>query len=253
MKQKKSLLIILITLITSLTVFIIFPKTIMAGDNICKWMVGSCEPAESCPPGEVHSQEYSNLCHQGTSFDTCINISGGNLTGPLCVINGGGFCSWKGASSCEPVKPCPPGEVHSQEYSNLCHQGTSFDTCINISGENLTGPLCVTVEEYLEHNSPICSTKEGGKGINTAIGCIPINETDFIAFILKWAIGLGGGIAFLLIILASFQIMTSRGDPKRLEAGKELLSSAIMGLILLIFSVTILKIIGVDILQISGF
>ena len=87
-----------------------------------------------------------------------------------------------------------------------------------------------------------------GKAINTAIGCIPIGGTnEFIEFILRWAIGIGGGIAFLLIIFAGFQIMTSAGNPERLKAGQELLTSAIAGLILLIFSVFILRIIGVNI------
>jgi hypothetical protein len=91
----------------------------------------------------------------------------------------------------------------------------------------------------------------GGEAINTAIGCIPIGNTDeFTSFILRWAIGVGGGIAFLLIVFAGFQIMTSAGNPERLQAGRELLTSAIAGLILLIFSVFILRIIGVNILGI---
>lgn len=91
--------------------------------------------------------------------------------------------------------------------------------------------------------------------LNTAIGCIPILTTKeaFLSFVLKWAIGIGGGIAFLLIIYSSFMIMTSQGNPERLQAGKELLTSAISGLILLIFSVFILRIIGIDILQLPGF
>ena len=90
--------------------------------------------------------------------------------------------------------------------------------------------------------------------INTAIGCIPINNTDeFIGFVLRWAIGVGGGIAFLLIVFAGFQIMTSSGNPDRLKAGQELMTSAIAGLILLIFSVFILRIIGIDILGLPGF
>lgn len=93
-----------------------------------------------------------------------------------------------------------------------------------------------------------------GVSIDTAIGCIPIQNTnEFIGFILKWAIGIGGGIAFLLIIFAGFQIMTSAGNPERLQAGRELLTSAIAGLILLVFSVFILRIIGVDILKLPGF
>lgn len=91
-----------------------------------------------------------------------------------------------------------------------------------------------------------------GEEIDTAIGCIPIDTQDMVAFILRWAIAFAGGVAFILIIIASFQIMTSQGDPKRLQAGKELLSSAIMGLILLIFSAFILRVIGVNILNIPG-
>lgn len=122
---------------------------------------------------------------------------------------------------------------------------------------------CCTVEDECTHvaapspggasggPSPTCN---GGRGIDTAIGCIPIeNTSEFIAFILRWAIGIGGGIAFLLIVYAAFMIMTSRGNPERLKAGQELLNSAIAGLILLIFSIFILRVIGIDILKLPGF
>jgi hypothetical protein len=100
---------------------------------------------------------------------------------------------------------------------------------------------------------PTCFV-DGKKGINTAIGCIPMSDTnEFIGFILRWAIGIGGGIAFLLIVFAGFQIMTSAGNPERLQAGRELLTSAIAGLILLVFSVFILRTIGVNILRLPGF
>lgn len=114
------------------------------------------------------------------------------------------------------------------------------------------------------NQAPICHETESGSSdlwcpgfenqkLNTAIGCIPILTTKeaFLSFVLKWAVGIGGGIAFLLIIYASFMIMTSAGNPERLKAGQELLTSAISGLILLIFSVVILKIIGVDILELD--
>jgi hypothetical protein len=93
-----------------------------------------------------------------------------------------------------------------------------------------------------------------GNSIDTAIGCVPIgNQNALIGFFLKWGIGIGGGIAFLLIVVAGFQIMTSRGDPNRLKAGQELMTSAIAGILLLIFSLVILKIIGYDILGIGAF
>jgi hypothetical protein len=93
----------------------------------------------------------------------------------------------------------------------------------------------------------------GTDELNTAIGCIPFGDTNaLVGFILRWAIGVGGGIAFILIVIAAFQIMSSSGDPERLKAGQELLTSALAGLIMLIFSVFILKVIGVDILGLPG-
>ena len=132
---------------------------------------------------------------------------------------------------------CVPKGVSCEEGSIPACSGLSATECN--SAQNLN---CVS-EGPLEG----CE----GEAINTAIGCIPVGDTnEFISFILRWAIGIGGGIAFLLIVFAGFQIMTSAGNPERLQAGRELLTSAIAGLILLIFSVFILRIIGVNILGI---
>ena len=91
-----------------------------------------------------------------------------------------------------------------------------------------------------------------GGGIDTALGCIPFeNTSSFVGFLLARAIGIGGGVAFLLMLFAGFQIMTSAGNPDKLRAGQELLTSAVSGLILLIFSVFILRTIGIDILGIT--
>jgi hypothetical protein len=114
-----------------------------------------------------------------------------------------------------------------------------------------------TLLKDAESEAPRDPTCDYGKGINTAIGCIPIlganGQADFLSFILRWAVGIGGGIAFLLILYGGFMVMSSSGDPERLKAGQELITSALAGLILLIFSVFILKFIGVDILGLCRF
>lgn len=140
-----------------------------------------------------------------------------------------------------------------------CDSSTSTWVNIGYSPVNVClgsgGGCCVpkTTGGGSQQQSPTCSTK-GKTGIDTAIGCIPISDTNaFMGFILGWAIGIGGGIAFLLIVVAGFQIMTSTGNPERLKAGQELLTSAIAGLIMIIFSVFILQIIGVTILKLPGF
>jgi hypothetical protein len=94
------------------------------------------------------------------------------------------------------------------------------------------------------------------KGTWTAIGCIttdPTNPTNIVAIILKLGLGLAGGIAFLLILFGGLQIMTSAGNPEQLNAGRELITSAIIGLILVLFSIFLLQFIGVNIIGIPGF
>lgn len=84
--------------------------------------------------------------------------------------------------------------------------------------------------------------------------CIPTNISDFIGkFLLRWAVGLAGVAALFLIIFAGLQIMTAAGNPEKLQAGRELLTSAIIGLLFVIFSVVLLQVIGISILEIPGF
>lgn len=99
--------------------------------------------------------------------------------------------------------------------------------------------------------SPFCpgSTTD----INTAIGCIPTEFSEVLTQFFKLGTGIGGGIAFLLILFGGFQILTSAGNPEQLNAGRELVVSAISGLLMIIFSVFLLGVIGVDILGLPEF
>lgn len=82
----------------------------------------------------------------------------------------------------------------------------------------------------------------------TALGCIPTDPTGFVKTFLRIAISVGGGIAFLMIIYGGFLCMTSAGNPEKAQNCREIITSAIAGLLLIIFSAIILRIIGVDIL-----
>jgi hypothetical protein len=148
-------------------------------------------------------------------------------------------CAPRGTEDCvawNPVTRCP-GYIRCPEDQTRCCRDTT-DCPTSVPRESGSTP------------------KEGcpGNAINTAIGCIPVDsQSGFIGFILRWAIGIGGGIAFLLIIAAGFAILTSQGNPQRLQGGKDLLTSALSGLLLLIFSIFLLRLIGVDILKIPEF
>ena len=91
-------------------------------------------------------------------------------------------------------------------------------------------------------------------GIWTAIGCIQTGSTEgIIGELMTVGISIAGGIALIMILAAAFLFATSEGEPKRTSEAKEILTAAIVGLIFIIFSVTILEFIGVNILKIPGF
>ena len=129
----------------------------------------------------------------------------------------------------------------------------------NISGTAGSGgidPVGESACRFME-NSPteygLCTGCFDRGGSWTAIGCLGGDSpTAFIESFIRIGSGIGGGIAFLLILFAGFQTMLSAGNPEKLHAAKELMTAAISGLLLIVFSVFLLKIIVVDILAIPG-
>ncbi len=92
-----------------------------------------------------------------------------------------------------------------------------------------------------------------GPAIATAIGCIHTNPAEFVKDLMKFVIGIGGGLAFLMMLLGAYQMLSSAGNPETLKAGQDRLTSAVTGLLFIIFAVLLLQIIGLDILGIPGF
>ena len=204
-----------------------FAQDSSAGSYSCEVVNNKCTlaPGTSCGNG----YKAGNDCG-GFSVAECSSEQ------PVCIRD-----TTTSTSDGQLGFPCKSG--------NVCNTGLTCNNNICIGNTSENGGA----------GSNVSSTKiecgsDSNPGINTAIGCVPIaDQNALIGFFLKWGIGIGGGIAFLLILFAGFQIMTSRGDPNRLKAGQELMTSAIAGLLLLIFSVVILRIIGFDILRITQF
>jgi len=90
-------------------------------------------------------------------------------------------------------------------------------------------------------------------GLKTAVGCIHTNPAGFAKDVLKFAIGISGGLAFLMMLLGAFQMLTSAGNPDNLKAGQDRLTSAVIGLLFVIFAVLFLQIIGANILGLPDF
>jgi len=91
------------------------------------------------------------------------------------------------------------------------------------------------------------------EGVWTAVGCIPQDPASAIESLVKIGLGIAGGVVLIMIIVGAFMLSASQGDPNKVGEAKEIITSAIIGLIFIIFSVTLLQFIGVEILHIPGF
>ena len=70
--------------------------------------------------------------------------------------------------------------------------------------------------------------------------------------VFRIALGFGGIFILIKILMGAFGLITSSGNPGAVEKARSRIISAIVALLFLIFSVTLLQIIGMQILQLPG-
>ena len=99
--------------------------------------------------------------------------------------------------------------------------------------------------------TPVCTDTQ----VCTAIGCISTSADGsggFFESIIRLFVGLGGGLALILMLYGVFIVTTSAGIPDKLKEGSEIITSAIAGLIFVLLSVFLLNLIGINILGLPG-
>jgi hypothetical protein len=153
--------------------------------------------------------------------------------------------------ACDPVTRGPKNEKCGADKVAYCakQSGTTIcptpDSCVCSKGE------CVAKTRPAGQIGTQYGCKE--REIKTALGCIPIDANPLIAGLMKYVVGLSGGIALLMMIFGSFQMVTSAGNAESVKKGRDQFVSAVIGLLFVIFSVLLMQIIGVDILGLPGF
>lgn len=211
-------------------------------------------------PSPISAQEacVETVCPPGALKRSPTECAQGGLTGnpvppvtPMCAAGkipsnprdlSKCFCNPAGTVAA-PTPPAPP---------------TAQPTpCTGPSCSNGGGQLCWIAPGSPDNGKPVPAgtvPAAGTKtGILTAIGCIPTEPQSLIEGLLRYGTLAAGGIAFLLMILAAFQMITAEGNPNVIKASQEKFYSAIIGLLLIIFSVLLLQVIGVDLLGLRGF
>jgi len=139
-------------------------------------------------------------------------------------------------------------------------------------------PVALAVHEYLKTRTPSSSPSPSGApgsssaptpsragipifrpttcgegSLATALGCLPYSYQPFVTTILRFLIGISGGISLVVMLTGVFRLITSGGDSKQVQSGRELFSSGVAGLLVVIFAVTLLRLIAADILKLPGF
>lgn len=141
-------------------------------------------------------------------------------------------------SNCTQTSPSPP--TYDCVFTNICTKAT-----VPPSGKQCTGK-----------GKGVCSIENGLLVDKCCFGFMPkVDGNNCTCDESKDAVirlyGIIGGImipvsiiiGMFLIVLKGYKIMTSQGDPAKLQEGKEGLTSAIIGLIFVVMAVSILRVI----------
>ncbi len=139
-----------------------------------------------------------------------------------------------------PISPVPPGS-------------TPLPT-IDIRKERLCDSLPrKTAADRVKYSECTNCINEPVNGIPTALGCISTSAGGLVSSFFKVGLGVIGGIALLLLFYGFFLVLTSGGNPEQIQLGKQIVTAAITGLLLIIFSLFLLQFTAIDVLKLPGF
>ncbi len=120
------------------------------------------------------------------------------------------------------------------------------------TGEQIS-KLC-TKYVYNKKELAACNACAKTGALMTGIGCVPTDFSEFITgFLLRIGIGFAGFVALGCIIYSAVMIQVSQGNAEKISQAQDQIKACIFGLLMIVFSILLLRIIGVDIIQIPGF
>ncbi len=234
-------------------------------DPLCEWTatgpnIGVCGD-HSAPQGSFSSEIPGITCGMAEGEDginKCCNTTPQSLPGLpfgslLKLIPGiGSFVGMADEQNAQ-LKALQKKTLTACIYGQPSNTGGAGCTCkLSAASKGEIKEISEMCAKYLQGSEQtICTNCSKGGGIYTGIGCIPLDLGNFISsFILSIGIALATIAAFGCIIYSAFVLQTSQGNPERIKKARQYLTSCITGLIIIIFSVFILRLIGVTILNI---
>ncbi len=112
-----------------------------------------------------------------------------------------------------------------------------------------SAPVTVTVAGAAPTGGPATS---GGEGGPVQAGPVPLEVTigsyasaadipSYVAALYRYGLGIGVTLAMVMVVVGGFQYMTARGNPSAIGAARGRITNAILGLLLLLGSFTLLQ------------
>lgn len=151
----------------------------------------------------------------------------------------------------EPVNKDDPSQPFSSVTENNCQcQGLTSKTT------NL-GKNCLSMTNASEKNSCIACLNNfsttGKATVWTALGCVPLDLPTFISqYVFVTLLGLAGLLSLGCLIYWAFKLETGGASADVQKKAREGIRQCFMGLLLIIFSIFIIRLIGVSILSLPG-
>jgi hypothetical protein len=210
----------------------------------------SLSPTGPLQNNTSHALSITWNAEQGKNYIVTTTISGLD-TLPLVTD-----CNTTCSTTMQVPQNAPAGN-HTITVTQEGNASINGSARLEITSSTVDRPLPTTPPPTATPVPPPCGEALDAKGkcptFTTAIGNIQTDPADFITNLLSLLLSISGGIALIIIIYAGYRLMISKGDPEAIQNAKDHITSAVIGLLFLIFSLTILEILGVDILQLPGF
>lgn len=187
-----------------------------------------------CPKDTTWSGIYACVNDVTNITDCCIKGQG-KTNASLITCAAGSMCDPTHRSQDQSTDQNPAGCIPLASSSD------------NGSGIQTHPALCST-KGTDNHGGTTCASIDTGLGIP-----LPTDPGGLINALLGVVLSISGGIAIVLIMISGYRMMISQGNPEQIKDAREQLTAAIIGLLFVIFSLVILQIIGVNILNLPGF
>lgn len=210
-------------------------KTMVTVTKVIDWIPSGVDPLGPFGPGLVTpitkiGETYLNLDKKITGFQ-----DKANTRGPCIEGEASGDPKTKNCTCQFPAELLNYSASIQSKTIKMCESYLKPETRTDAADQK-------KVAAELE-DCKTCVTEING--YYSAFGCIPFKVEGFVNWFVSFAIAFAGIVSMYCLVLNSLRMQLSRGDAQGIEKARQNIVSCILGILLIIFSVFILRIAGI--------